>query len=142
MVSLADSLVASSSRPLGLRVRPDLSARRQRYQGRSYWVVKEPVGLRYFRFQEEEYAVLQMLDGPTSLEDVKQRFETEFAPHKITYQDLQGHEGRCHDYSGAQDFAGRGTIDALDHAPGTDTHDEERAGNHGRQQHVSEAIRK
>jgi putative peptide zinc metalloprotease protein len=96
MVTLADSLVASSLRPLGLRVRSDLTARQQRYQGRTYWVVKEPVGLRYFRFQEEEYAVLRMLDGPTSLEDVKQRFETEFAPHKITYQDLQQFIGTLH----------------------------------------------
>ena len=96
MPSLSDSLVASSSRPLGLRVRRDLSARRQKYQGRSYWVVKEPVGLRYFRFQDEEYAVLQMLDGPTSLEEVKERFEEEFAPHKITYQDLQQFIGTLH----------------------------------------------
>lgn len=96
MVSLADSLVASSSRPLGLRVRADLTARRQRYQGRSYWVVKEPVGLRYFRFQDEEYAVLRMMDGPTSLEDIKERFEQEFAPHKITYQDLQQFIGTLH----------------------------------------------
>ena len=96
MVSLADSLVASSSRPLGLRMRADLTARRQRYQGRSYWVVKEPVGLRYFRFQEEEFAVLNMLRGNASLADVKERFEKEFAPHKITFQDLQQFVGTLH----------------------------------------------
>ena len=96
MVSLADSLVASSSRPLGLKMRADLTARRHRYQGRSYWVVKEPVGLRYFRFQEEEFAVLNMLRGNTSLADVKERFEKDFAPHKITFQDLQQFVGTLH----------------------------------------------
>ena len=96
MVSLADSLVASSSRPLALRVRADLTARRQRYQGRSYWVVKEPIGLRYFRFQDEEYAVLQMLRDGISLEDIKEQFEREFAPHKITFQDLQQFIGTLH----------------------------------------------
>ena len=96
MSSLADSLVASSSRPIGLRCRPDLSARRHRYQGRSYWVVKEPVGLRYFRFQDEEYAVLRMMDGKVSLDDVKERFEAEFKPHKITLQDLQQFIGTLH----------------------------------------------
>ncbi len=96
MVSLADSLVASSSRPLGLRMRADLTARRHRYQGRSYWVVKEPVGLRYFRFQEEEFAVLNMLKSGTSLAEVKERFEKEFAPHKITFQDLQQFIGTLH----------------------------------------------
>lgn len=109
MVSLADSLVASSSRPLGLRMRPDLTARRQRYQGQTYWVVKEPVGLKYFRFQEEEYAVLQMLTGDASLDDVKQQFEAEFPPHKITFQDLQQFVGTLH-RSGlvVSDSAGQG----------------------------------
>lgn len=77
-------------------MRADLTARRHRYQGRSYWVVKEPVGLRYFRFQEEEFAVLNMLRGTTSLAEVKERFENEFAPHKITFQDLQQFVGTLH----------------------------------------------
>jgi putative peptide zinc metalloprotease protein len=94
--SLADSLVASSSRIIGLKMRADLTARRQLYQGRAYWVVKEPVGLRYFRFQEEEFAVLNMLKGEVTLEEVKDRFEEEFAPHKITYQDLQHFIGTLH----------------------------------------------
>ena len=56
MATLADSLTASSARSLPLRARPDLSAQQQRYLGQTYWVVKEPVGLKYYRFQEEEYA--------------------------------------------------------------------------------------
>jgi len=71
MATLAESLVSSTSRPLLLRMRPDLSARRHRYHGRTFWVVKEPVGLNYFRFHEEEYAILGMLDGRTSLEEIK-----------------------------------------------------------------------
>ena len=89
MATLADSLISSTSRPLALRMRPDLSARRQRYHGRTFWVVKEPVGLRYFRFQEEEFAVLNMMKEGVSLNDIKEKFEKDFAPHKITFQDLQ-----------------------------------------------------
>ena len=96
MPTLAESLISSTSRPLRLRMRPDLSARRQRYHGRSYWVVKEPVGLNYFRFHEEEFAILGMLDGQSSLEDIKERFEDEFTPQKITYQDLQQFIGMLH----------------------------------------------
>ncbi len=96
MATLADSLVSSSSRRLTLRVRPDLTARRQSYHGELYWVVKEPVGLNYFRFHEEEYAILQMLDGNTSLEEIKERFEDEFAPQKITFADLQQFIGMLH----------------------------------------------
>ena len=96
MPTLADSLISSTSRPLTLRMRPDLSARRQRYHGTSYWVVKEPVGLNYFRFHEEEFAILCMLDGQSSLEDIKDRFEAEFTPQKITFQDLQQFIGMLH----------------------------------------------
>ena len=74
MVSLADSLVASSSRPLSLHVRSDLTARRQRYQGRTYWVVKEPIGLRYFRFQEED----KVFDGPLLAKPCNLRFPPAF----------------------------------------------------------------
>ena len=96
MPTLADSLVSSSARALTLRKRPDLSARQHRYQGRVYWVVKEPVGLRYFRFQEEEFAILKMLDGQTSLDEIKERFEEEFPPQKITVEELGQFVGMLH----------------------------------------------
>jgi len=96
MATLADSLVSSSARKLPVRVRPDLTARRQRYQGQHYWVVKEPVRMRYFRLQEEEYALLYMLDGQMSLDALKERFEAEFPPHKITVEELQQFIGMLH----------------------------------------------
>jgi putative peptide zinc metalloprotease protein len=96
MATLAESLVSSTSRKLTLRMRPDLSARRHRYHGKSYWVIKEPVGLNYFRFHEEEYAILCMLDGQSSLDDIKEQFEDEFTPQKITFQDLQQFVGMLH----------------------------------------------
>ena len=96
MATLAESLISSTSRPLLLRMRPDLSARRHRYHGRTFWVIKEPVGLNYFRFHEEEYAILGMLDGMTSLEEIKEEFERQFAPQKITYHDLLQFVGMLH----------------------------------------------
>ena len=96
MVSLADSLISSASRPLKLRVRPDLKVRRHKYQGRPFWVVKEPIGLKYYRFQEEEFAILQMLDGETSYDELKTQFEAEFPPQRITLQDLQHFIGMLH----------------------------------------------
>ena len=73
MVTLADSLLSSSARPLPIRKRPDLLAQRQRYEGEVYWVVKDPVGLNYFRFQEEEFFILNQLDGRSSLDEIKAR---------------------------------------------------------------------
>ena len=96
MPTLADSIVSSSSRKLAIRVRPDLKARRQRYQGRIYWVVKDPVGLQYYRFEEEEFAILQMLDGQSSLEDIAEQFESEFPPQTIRVEELQNFIGMLH----------------------------------------------
>jgi len=96
MATLADSLISSSSRPVRLRMRPDLKARQHRYHGRVFWVIKEPVGLNYFRFHEEEFAILRMLDGATSMERIKEQFEDEFTPQKITFQDLQQFIGMLH----------------------------------------------
>jgi putative peptide zinc metalloprotease protein len=94
--TLSSSIVSSSSRKLSIRARPDLKARRQRYQGRVYWVVKDPVGLQYFRFEEEEFAVLQMLDGESSLEEIAERFEREFPPQTIRVEELQNFIGMLH----------------------------------------------
>ncbi|MEX2316986.1 MAG: biotin/lipoyl-binding protein [Pirellulales bacterium] len=96
MATLAESLVSSSSRKLPIRVRPDLRARRHRYQGRLYWVVKDPVGLQYYRFEEEEFAILQMLDGESSLDDIAERFEREFPPQTIRTEELQQFIGMLH----------------------------------------------
>ena len=54
------------------------------------------MGLNYFRFQEEEYAILQMLDGQTSLDEIKDRFEAEFPPQKITLEELHQFLGMLH----------------------------------------------
>ena len=96
MATLADSLVSSSARQMAVRVRADLTAKRQKYHGRSYWVVKEPVGLNYFRFQDEEYAILQMINGYRSLDEIKEKFEEEFPPQKITLEELQQFLGMLH----------------------------------------------
>src|SRR6185503_6152510 len=96
MATLAESLISATSRPLTLRMRPDLNARRHRYHGRTFWVVKEPVGLNYFRFHDEEFAILCMLDGRSSLDDIKEEFETQFTPQKITFHDLLQFVGMLH----------------------------------------------
>lgn len=82
------SLISSTSRPLRLRQRADLDVHVQEYEGRRYWVVKDPLTLRYFRFQEEEYALLSALDGQISLDQLQQQFQRKFAPQKISTSEL------------------------------------------------------
>jgi hypothetical protein len=90
------SLVSGSSRPLFLRKRPDLVVQRQEYLGRRYWVIKDPLALKYYRFEEEEYALLEMLDGQASLDELQSRFEARFAPQRIARQELHQLVGMLH----------------------------------------------
>jgi putative peptide zinc metalloprotease protein len=96
MATLADSLVSTSSRKLKLRKRGDLSVQVQHHQGKRFYVVKDPVGLGYFRLREEEHFVLDRLDGETSLDDIKTAFEREFAPQQLTLRQLQFFIGQLH----------------------------------------------
>jgi putative peptide zinc metalloprotease protein len=79
-----------------LRRRPDLEVREQSYLGRRYWVVKDPLSLKYYRFEEEEYAILEMLDGRSGLAEIQRRFERRFAPQKITLGELHQLMGMLH----------------------------------------------
>jgi putative peptide zinc metalloprotease protein len=86
--SPSSTLTSSTSRPVQLRMRPDLQVTRQSYQGREYWVIKDPLALKYFRFEDEEHALLSLLDGKSSLDQIRERFESQFAPQKISAAEL------------------------------------------------------
>lgn len=74
---------SSTDRPLRICRRADLEVREQVWQGQSWYVVKDPLSLKYYRFQSEEYALLEMLDGESSIDDIRLRFEQRFAPRRI-----------------------------------------------------------
>src|SRR5205823_12162443 len=79
MPTLPLTIASSTSRPVQLRMRPDLQVTRQSYQGREYSVIKDPLALKYYRFEDEEYALLSLLDGQSSLDQVREKFESQFA---------------------------------------------------------------
>ena len=87
-MATADAFRSSTTRGVSLRRRGDLVVNRQVYQGQAWWVVKDPISLHYFRFRPEEYALLAMLDGETSLEQLKEKFEAKFPPRRITVEEL------------------------------------------------------
>jgi putative peptide zinc metalloprotease protein len=72
-----------------LRVRADLSIKPQRYEGRTYYVIKDPVSLRYYRFKEHEHFLLGMMDGKHTLDDAQKEFEKRFRPDRLTLEDLE-----------------------------------------------------
>ena len=73
-----------------------MTAQRQSYQGTSFWVIKDPLSLKYYRFHDEEYALLKMLDGNCSLEQMRRNFERLYAPQKISLEELTSFIGSLH----------------------------------------------
>jgi putative peptide zinc metalloprotease protein len=86
-MATADAFRSSTTRPVGLRRRGDLIVTRQIYQGQAWFIVKDPISLRYYRFRPEEYAILEMLDGRVSLDGLKDWYEQRFPPKRITLEE-------------------------------------------------------
>ena len=78
-----------SSPPIKMKMRPDLTIDPMTYQGVEYWVVKEPVGQKYFQFPPHVIYLLKELDGTKSAEELQDNYHRDFAPKRITRQDLQ-----------------------------------------------------
>src|SRR5438874_3947682 len=72
-----------------LRIRPDLDIAPQKYEGRTYYVVKDPVSLRYYRFKEQEQFLIRMMDGAVTLDDAQKAYEKRFRPERLTLEDLE-----------------------------------------------------
>ena len=58
-----------------VHLRGDLIIRKQHAGGEPNWVIKDPVTMRYFSFDDDEYMLLRMLDGASNLERVRQQYE-------------------------------------------------------------------
>lgn len=74
---------------LRLRLRADLNVKPQKYEGRTYYVVKDPVSMRYYRFKEHENFLLGLMDGKHTLDDAQKAFEKRFRPDRLTLEDLE-----------------------------------------------------
>ncbi len=72
-----------------LRLRPELVFASHRYEGRSHAVVKDPVALRYYFFNEHEHFLLRLMDGRRTLEAIQQEFERHFRPERLPLEDLE-----------------------------------------------------
>src|SRR5438477_8367786 len=73
-----------------LRMRRDLAIAPQKYEGRTYYVVKDPVSLRYYRFKEQEHFLIGLMDGSFTLDDAQKAYEKRFRPERLTLEDLEG----------------------------------------------------
>ncbi len=83
------TLQSERRKQVRLKKRPDLETTRQRYEGRAFHVVKDPINLRYYRFNEQEYYVFNSLDGVQTLEQIQKNFETSYRPERLQLEDLE-----------------------------------------------------
>lgn len=85
----AGDMLASNQRPIPLKRRPDLQVATIDYLGVGYQVIKDPVGLKYHRLQKEQFAILELLNGERSLEQVRDDLKLEFPTLQVTLSDIQ-----------------------------------------------------
>src|SRR5919199_796044 len=72
-----------------IRLRGDLAIAPQKYEGRTYYVVKDPVSMRYYRFKEQEHFLLQFMDGQRTLDEAQKEYEKRFRPERLRLEDLE-----------------------------------------------------
>jgi putative peptide zinc metalloprotease protein len=75
---------------LRIRLRRDLAIDAQKYEGRTYYVIKDPISLRYYRLKENEHFLLKFLDGQHTLEDAQKAYEAQFRPDRLKLEDVEG----------------------------------------------------
>ena len=88
--------MADASRPVPLRKRADLVVNRETFGERTYVVVKDPLALKYFRLPEEEFALLELLDGSRTLGELQTALEARFAPQKFPPEETAGFLASLH----------------------------------------------
>lgn len=74
--------------------RGDLRVVPLEFSGKRSWGIKDPVTLDYYELQDEEYFVLQQLDGRATIRDICDRFCQRFLPRTLPHTELQSFVGQ------------------------------------------------
>ncbi len=72
-----------------IRLRGDLRIEPQKYEGKTFYVVKDPVSLRYYRLKDHENFLLGFLDGEHTLDDAQKAYEQHYRPDRLKLEDLE-----------------------------------------------------
>ena len=69
-------------------LRRELAATEQVYDGQPYWVIKDPISLRYYRFNREEYFIINQLRRGVTIKELKEAHRGEFRTHRLTNDEV------------------------------------------------------
>src|SRR5882757_571504 len=61
-------------------LRPDLVVNQQQFEGRTYYVVKDPISLQYFRMSAEDYFLATLFDGKRNFGKIREIYLANY-PH-------------------------------------------------------------
>ena len=89
--------LTSSQRPVPLVMRADLVVEMMPYGDALYAVIKDPVALKYYRLQPQQFAMLQRLDGRRSLVDLRDELQRDFPAVHFSVVDVQSLVTDLHD---------------------------------------------
>src|SRR5262249_8143973 len=89
MIDTASPHELERRKAIRLRLRKDLVVESQKYEGRTFHVLKDPVSLRYYRLKDKEHFVLQFLDGEHTLEEAQKAYEKRYRPERLKLEDLE-----------------------------------------------------
>jgi putative peptide zinc metalloprotease protein len=84
----------SSSQRIPWRQRADLRVVSLEFSGRRSWGVKDPVTLAYFELRDEEYFVLQQLNGRSTVDEICTKFHQRFRPRTLSSNEVQQFVGQ------------------------------------------------
>jgi putative peptide zinc metalloprotease protein len=70
------------------RLRPDADIVPQTFRGKTYFVLKDPVTLQFYRVRDVEREILNQLDGHTTLGDIHDRLRAKYGPETPSFREL------------------------------------------------------
>jgi putative peptide zinc metalloprotease protein len=74
-----------------VRLRPNLVFAERYEEGRTLAIIKDPLGLQYFRLEERQRFVVCLMDGVRTLDDIRRAFEQRFRPERLSLEELEGY---------------------------------------------------
>ncbi|WP_417383091.1 HlyD family efflux transporter periplasmic adaptor subunit [Gimesia sp.] len=89
MSTLSESMTSSTERPIPLSVRDDLISKWIHYKGLGYWVIKDPVSLKYTRLHPEQYYILNLLNGARCPEEIKDEVHRQYPTLLLSISEIQ-----------------------------------------------------
>jgi putative peptide zinc metalloprotease protein len=89
MTSPEDDAGLLGRKRVRVRLRPNLLIVPQREGAATRYVVKDPVSLAFFRLDERQHAVVALMDGSRTLDEVREAFEQAHRPERLPAEELE-----------------------------------------------------